>query len=165
MIDNIVDYIAAALPEAAATELLLFKCRFILSEYISNAIKHVRGHASLIAVGLRPDGLHIELSTTGEVLHLPAYGKRPALTWPLPSGHLHEKWEVYGDDVNVLYVTAGEPNCAVFMAEERLVVPRQVRQLHEHFGLLIIAAAAKEFTYHYDPDSGRGTFRALLPFG
>lgn len=150
--------------EPAAKELALFKVRTIISELLTNTIKHTDQKDSLLELTISGNQLHIVRLDKCSPLQFSATDTRPALIWPLPPEHCHIKHIVYADDLNTLFVEAELQGVAHFTTWQNPSDLFNVNTLQEHFGLLMVTLSADTFTYRYDHQTRENIFTAIIVF-
>lgn len=161
---SIVEITGAINQVVAVSDGVNFKIKIILTELLTNAIKHAGCSTTTIDFAVNGTELTITKSDSGEAFSATVDGINRE--WPLPGRHIKQQLiKVYGDDNSALMVKI-ENNCDVsFFIEEQLpdnINCGDVNQLPEHFGLMIIARAADQFKYHFDIDSCANNFVATI---
>lgn len=154
---EIIDFINRHLPADVSAADIDFKVDIIVTELLTNALKHVKNAETLIRVYIDDKTLTIEKTDFGtpfnpnnfiEILKHPA-GYKLMLT---------------KDDLNAMYAVVEKENMVRFVSEDGADVDApNLDDLMEHFGLLIITKSSSEFTYHFDPTSGLNTFNVIIP--
>ncbi len=154
---EIIDFINRHLPADVSAEDIDFKVDIIVTELLTNALKHVKNAETLIRVYIDERTVTIEKTDFGtpfnpnnfiEILKHPA-GYKAMLT---------------KDDLNTMYAVVESDNLVKFVCEDGSngETPN-LDDLMEHFGLLIITKSSEEFTYHFDSASGLNTFNVRIP--
>jgi len=157
-LEYMLEHIAGNLPARADAEDILFKSKVIITELLTNGIKHAGNSNTWFEIEIYPDCLVIRKNDKGTPLYLvdPDH---------LPKVADENKKLISADMLNSLYAIWESENHIRFASEEGSfdeVLP--VEQVMEHFGILIITCSSDEFTYTYDRLSHTNTFRVQLLF-
>lgn len=154
-----VSFIKTHLPDKTAQ--LVFKTKMIITELLTNSIKHANDDFTLIEFMVNDHEFIIRRTDIG----LPFYLKNPddeqeLLEWPL--NDVEGPIEIYSDHLNGLFANITSPYSLSFYAEcypdEMIVFP----DISEHYGLTIICRASDDFVYEHDPQSRRNTFTITI---
>jgi len=145
-------------------EAILLKLRLILVELLTNAVKHSVGQESVIEIIHLPGKINIKKSDIGATLSLRSEGV--TYDWPLPGRHYKNSViSIYGDDTCTLKGKLTN-NCRIAFSIEENVMENSyesnVRNLTEHFGLMIITRACDSFEYEFEIDNCTNHFIATL---
>jgi len=155
--DNIVpalkqmlEFIGTNLPANARNEKMLFKARVILTELITNSLKHS---------GSSNTSMHIAIKGTDIVIIKTDVGKPLSLVNNKTEG----KVPITNDILHTLYAVTEATNQLYFVCEENKMEDILViDDIVEHFGLLIITKASDNFTYNYDHTTKCNIFKVIL---
>lgn len=149
----------------ADAEAVLFKIRVIVSELLTNTIKHTRESATTqLNVAITADKLVLIRQDDCAPMHFSATDQRPLLVWPIAAEHYNCRYTVYEDDLNALSVSIDSAGKASFHAWQNPEAFINIPALNEHFGLLMIALTTQAFTYEYQPHSKANIFTAAIHF-
>ena len=133
---------------------LLFKSKIILTELITNSLKHSNSINTKIIINITVKNIQISKIDYGVPLSLITYSNSGKTKVP-----------VINDALHTLYAVPKEQNKVTFMCEENKMIDiLSIDNIMEHFGLLIITKASDRFVYSYDPDAKSNTFTALLNY-
>jgi two-component sensor histidine kinase len=153
---EIIDFINRYLPAGTAAEDIDFKVEIIVTELLTNALKHVKNAETLIRIYIDDNTLTIEKTDFGTPFNPNNFIE--ILTHPAGYKALLTK-----DDLNAMYAIVESDNMVRFVCEESDDSQSlNLDDVMEHFGLLIITKSAEEFTYHFDSASGLNTFNVRL---
>jgi hypothetical protein len=134
------------------------KVKMILTELLTNSIKHGAVVNSVFNFFAGVDSIVIEKWDHGQPFYLKAFENREALTWPLEqsvSGSL----KIYSDDFAGLYAEITDPCSLRFYTEDYVITQAGASfNINEHFGLMIISKLSESFTYRYNPETGTNLF-------
>jgi len=147
------------LPGDYDNELLLGRCKFLLTELCTNGIKHAGVAASTFDIYTDNEHLIIERRDNGKPFHPRVNGE----TMPLPLPASVDVITLSEDDINRLNMQRLSDYCIRLYVEE-IDLKKELRQqtINEHFGLIIICSSADDFTYTYDVEEGVNIFTAML---
>ena len=157
-LEYMLEHIAGNIPARADAEDILFKSKVIITELLTNGIKHAGNNNTSFEIETYPDCLVIRKTDLGTPLYLVEPDHQPALAG-------ENKKLISADMLNSLYAIWESENHIRFASEEGTfneVLP--VEQVMEHFGILIITCSSDEFTYTYDKHTQSNTFRVQLIF-
>lgn len=149
------DYISGIIPTQADAEDIMFRSKVIITELLTNGIKHAgNGHTWF---DIEPNGgsMVIRKTDNGQPLYLINLAQHDA----------ENKKLISADMLNSLYAIWESDNHIRFASEEASFDDfMPVEQVMEHFGILIITRSSDEFTYTYDKDTQSNVFRVQLLF-
>ncbi|MCJ8211831.1 ATP-binding protein [Mucilaginibacter sp. RS28] len=128
---------------------VIFKSKYILTEMLTNAIKHDHG-SSRIKIEIANNILRFVKTDTGKPLTLPKAGDING-----------NATIVTADTMHILY-TNKQAEKIFFYCKENVDAIVMNHRLPEHFGLLIITKAADEFFYAYNAEEQCNTFSASI---
>jgi hypothetical protein len=138
----------AGYPQSSRLQL---KARYIIAEFLNNAVKHSGTDESILGIGQQDGYLLITKSDSGklwnELTSIMATQGVPVL--------------LSADDLNELYAT-NEGAHVRFYCRAAAASALNTHTLLEHMGLLIIANAADEFIYEYREPFNVFTAKLLL---
>lgn len=157
---DVAAFINTRLPGKAAQ--IVFKAKMIITELLTNSIKHANDEFTLIELIANNHQFIIRRTDNGQPFHLNnPENKAALLKWPLPD-HLESPFKIYSDHLNGLFAHITSPYSLNFYAEcypeETVVFP----DISEHYGLMIICRASNSFIYELDPVSLKNTFTATI---
>lgn len=156
LLQDMLNYVAqqcTGLPEEV-TDRLMFGAKTILTELLTNAIKHSGTVNTWIRIQLVDEALHLTKTDKGWPLTLLQH---PELT---VTGN---KVVLSRDAFHVLLATAALERMICFECAE--IIPPgvpDISTLPEHFGFLMIARLSSAFYYQYQPNSGTNIFSVKL---
>lgn len=162
LLDEVVKSIAPLLLVAESRhEEIAFKSKVIVSELLTNTIKHTQQKSTLLEVAIYREELRFIRRDYCAPLHFPATASRKALEWPLSPALYPDTMVVYEDDLNALWVQVTETG-ALFSVTPKPAEDCNINSLHEHFGLLLVTLSSNKFTYEYYPDTQENIFTASI---
>jgi anti-sigma regulatory factor (Ser/Thr protein kinase) len=154
---QVLGFIGSTLPAYPDIEQILFKSKIVVTELLTNAIKHAGPSESVLRV-IFYNGVDIIIEKTD-------FGNR--FNPGNKISQLNENGEnivqLSKDAMHSIYAIKEADNFIKFVCEDRGDdnLP-DINAIEEHFGLLIITKVADEFTYHYDEKSGLNTFTTVF---
>ena len=138
------------------------KCRLILTELLTNALKHSDCPKTVIGVMIDKEKIQISKLDSGRAFYLPEWKEREALKWPL-EGREGQKIVIYEDQMCCLFGQIENQNKVVFSHEDYSVqMPPRPKDILEHFGLMILTKSSDSFIYHYNPATKTNLFQAEI---
>jgi len=141
-------FIATSLPDNPAAKQTIFKAKVIITELLTNSLKHSGTANTLIDITVNEGELEIVKTDFGAPLNL---------------NNANNKAPVTNDVLHTLYAVQKSQNKIQFICEENnLGKVIAIDGIIEHFGLLIITRAADNFTYIYEPETKANKFKATL---
>jgi anti-sigma regulatory factor (Ser/Thr protein kinase) len=154
------DHIAGSLPQQADAEDILFRSKVIITELLTNAIKHAGKGATLMQIETDENRLLISKTDNGMPLYLINTRNNASAQVEAANKRL-----ISADMLNSLYAIWETENHIRFSSEEGSLDDfLSVEEVMEHFGILIITRSSDEFTYTYDRDSRSNIFKVLITF-
>ncbi|MCD8739489.1 hypothetical protein LT679_02645 [Mucilaginibacter roseus] len=130
---------------------LHFKVKSITTELLTNGFKH--SHANTVNLLVDIDSSHIIIQK---------YDSGPPVTFGKP-GPVAGKVQLSYDIMCRLFANyTGEHNVSFSIEECTDDEIPDIESVTEHFGLLIIAKCADEFTYHYNAENRLNLFTAVI---
>lgn len=138
---------------------ILSKIKWVITEMISNAVKHSGVDECKLKIQIDNDQLVIEKEDKGHPLVLGKKGHE--IIWPLKEKPGKTDFNICNNGMDMLKVRINDLNRALFFIEQlqAISMPELLVDTSEHFGLLIITKASDEFTYEYDSESNTNRFR------
>lgn len=161
-LNNIIYDIGNAVPRQIA--FIESKCRLIVTELLTNALKHSTTNSTIFSISIDSEKLRITKVDQGRPFYLEAWKEREALVWPLDR-YQGRKLVIYEDMMCCLYGYIENPNKIVFTTKDfPISTPPRPKEILEHFGLMIMTKASDSFIYWYNPESGENVFQAVMHF-
>ena len=154
VLKQILDYIKTVLPVNAEADTILFKTKVIITELLTNALKHSGSNRTLIDIKVTKKILTITKTDQGNPLSL------------IDKTNLNRnRVAITSDALHTLYARSTAQNQVQFLFEENdLDDVTATDNIIEHFGLLIIAKAADIFVYTYDRRAKSNTFVVTMEY-
>jgi hypothetical protein len=152
--------IGGHIPPQADAEDVLFRCKVIITELLTNAIKHAGKGSTRFDIELDAQKLVICKTDTG----MPLYLVNTRNNTTNKDAGLNKRL-ISADFLNSLYAIWESENHIRFASEEGSLddfLP--VEHVMEHFGILIITRSSDEFTYTYDKATRANIFRVRINF-
>lgn len=149
VLKQMLHFINYSLPANAAAEDTIFKAKIIITELLTNSLKHSGTGSTLFDIEINDGALIIIKTDYGAPLSLNSPAKQKV---PVTNDILHTLYAVV-DDENGIQFICEENNMDDILAIDNIV---------EHFGLLIITKATHQFVYNYDEQTKANIFKALL---
>ena len=140
------------MPNGEGTRELLFKSKFILTELLTNAIKHANTHEVKLNIEIEDKLVKFEKQDFGNPLVLPQ----------IKHEQFNDALIITADVMHTLYAVEKEGIAYFYCHENAVPSIGTEHDFPEHFGLLIITKAADEFSYHYDSANNINTFTATI---
>ncbi len=149
-------FIDEFLPAHAASEELSYKVEIVITELLTNALKHVKDADSNMRIYLDDSYLTIEKTDFGNQFNPNNF----ADIFKQSPGY---KILLTYDELHSVYAVLEASNTVRFMCETKKNRNRiDINNVGEHFGMIIICRAAEAFTYHYDAASGLNRFNVRM---
>jgi hypothetical protein len=149
---QILEYVKHTLPVNANAQILLFKAKVILTELLTNALKHSGSKSALIDIKVTKKTLTITKTDYGTPLLLIAQ-----------TNSINKKVPVTNDVLHILYAKSIAENQVKFsFKENKLDEVLVIDNVAEHFGFLIITKAADRFIYKHEHSSQANIFSVLV---
>ncbi len=128
----------------------LFEAKVILTELLTNAIKHSGAGQSTLLICITNQNINIVKKDAGRPLALLSHPELAAADASL---------QLANDVMHSLYASVNAVKTINFTCtEHHLPQFIDVSSVNEHFGLLIITKAADNFYYYYDEEAGINVF-------
>lgn len=157
---DVVAFIKKNLPAKAAQ--IVFKTKMIVSELLTNSIKHTNGEFTLLELIAAADNFIIRRIDNGKPFNLTGPGNNTdRLQWPL-TGNLKKAIKIHNDHLNGLFAHITSPYSLSFHAESYSEGEVIFPDISEHYGLIIICRASDSFTYQLDPASMSNIFTVTI---
>ncbi|WP_158827174.1 hypothetical protein [Mucilaginibacter lacusdianchii] len=137
---QVVNYLTGLLTPQQAASGILFKAKFIVTELLTNALKHSAVSNASLDIIITDTHLEIIKTDTGQPLPLINQTDLP----------VDVKTAISQDFMHRLYAMPLSNGAISFFCEETSFDTPDINQINEHFGLLIITKTADEFMYWYD---------------
>ena len=148
VLKQMLNFIDNSLQDHPAAQQTVFKAKVIITELLTNSLKHSGTGSTLIDVVINRNKLEIIKIDFGA---------------PLVLTHTTRKLPITNDVLHTLYAIQKTQNKIQFICEENnLDDVMAIDDIVEHFGLLIITKAADNFTYIYEPEAKANKFKATL---
>ncbi len=159
-LEYMLGHIKGYLPAHAATEDVLFKCKVIITELLTNAIKHPGKGKTLFNIEVDETALAISKTDYGLPLYLINTRNNSARAIAETNKRL-----ISADPLTSLYANWESENHIRFSSEEGASGDSfPVEQILEHFGMLIITNSSDEFTYVYHKNTRANVFKVRIHF-
>lgn len=157
---DVVAFIKNNLPGKGAQ--VVFKSKMIVSELLTNSIKHANDEFTFIELVTYNDTFIIRRIDNGKPFNLKSPdGEKDMLQWPLIAPH-KTPIKIHTDHLNGLFAHIISPYSLSFYAKsytnEEVILP----DISEHYGLMIICRASDTFIYELDPASLKNTFTVII---
>jgi hypothetical protein len=160
-LEYMLGHISGCIPAGADTEDLLFRCKVIITELLTNAIKHAGQSSTLFHIGMDEKKLVICKTDNGLPLYLIDANHHQSVQ-DKPD---HLKKLISADPLSSLYANWESENHIRFTSEEGSLDDfLSVEEVMEHFGILIITNSSSEFTYTYKKETNANIFRVRIDF-
>jgi hypothetical protein len=152
--------IAPCIPQHGGSDDILFRCKAVITELLTNAIKHagdggtrfdVESDGAKLIICKMDTGMPMYLINAGNNSSAENTDEKKRLISADPLSSLYANWE----SENQIRFTSEEGSLDDFLA---------VEQLAEHFGILIITNSSDEFIYTYDKHTGENIFRVTINY-
>ncbi|MHB8206927.1 hypothetical protein [Mucilaginibacter sp.] len=153
-IQQIIGFINDELPSTAPVGELLFKSKIIVTELLTNSLKHAGVNSTIIDLKISGHDISILKVDFGNSLSLIQKNYSVNTKIPISNDILHTLYAIIDSGKNINFF-CDEINMDDILAVENIV---------EHFGLLIITKAADKFTYHYNVQTKENIFEVTLKF-
>jgi len=158
-LEDMLGHIKGCLPAHAEAKDVLFKCKVIITELLTNAIKHPGKGKTLFNIEANETALVISKTDYGLPLYLINTRNNSARAIAETNKRL-----ISADPLSSLYANWESENHIRFSSEEGSSGDFSVEQVMEHFGILIITRSSDEFTYMYHQKTRSNIFRVLINF-
>ncbi len=152
LLEEMLLLIKTNIPNGEGTRELLFKSKFILTELLTNAIKHANTHEVKLNIEIKDGMVKFEKKDHGNPLILPE----------VKNDQFENAIIVTADVMHTLYAVEKDGVAYFYCHENTVPFIDTENDFPEHFGLLIITKATDEFSYHYDSETNLNTFTATV---
>ncbi|HJP62097.1 MAG TPA: hypothetical protein VJ844_01585 [Mucilaginibacter sp.] len=153
-LEYMLGYIAERTPAHVDPEDILFRSKVIITELLTNGIKHAGKDHTRFGIEIDNELLVIIKTDSGSPLYL-VNSRQTA----------EDKKLISADPLNSLFAIWESDNHIRFASEEGSLDDfLSFEQVMEHFGILIITRSADEFTYTWDKDTSSNIFRVVIKF-
>jgi hypothetical protein len=147
------------IPANADVEDVLFRGKVIITELLTNAIKHAGNGGTLFVIETDGHNLTIQKTDNGSPLYLVNTHNHSSIE------EAENKKLISADPLNLLFAAWESENHIIFSCEESSIDTfLSVEQVMEHFGILIITRSSDEFTYTYNKESQSNIFTVKINF-
>jgi len=148
--------------ECSIEAVMLTKIKWVISEMLTNAVKHSGVDICRLKIIFSKKQLVIEKQDSGQPLILNNFDTGNKIIWPLQQQLENLNFQIYHNGMDSLRVRTDESDEATFFIDELLDVemPALLTDISEHFGLLIITKASDKLTYKYDREKHMNRFRS-----
>ncbi len=152
--------ITGCMPVHADAEDILFRCKVIITELLTNAIKHAGNSKTVFNIETSETRLVISKTDCGMPLYLINTRNNSAAD----DGHASKRL-ISADPLASLYANWESENHIRFTSEEGSLDDfLSVEQVAEHFGILIITRSSDEFIYTYNKENKSNIFLVKINF-
>ena len=159
-LEHMLGHITGCIPVTADAGDILFKCKVIITELLTNAIKHAGNSKTVFNIETDETRLVISKTDHGMPLYLINTRNNSAAD----DGQISKRL-ISADPLASLYANWESENHIRFTSEEGSLDDfLSVEQVMEHFGILIITNSSDEFTYTYHKEIRSNVFRVLINF-
>jgi len=159
-LEHMLGYISRSLPAHCDTDDLMFRSKVIITELLTNGIKHAGKDRTHFNIEAGPKQLVIQKIDNGSPLYL-VNGRDKSVN----GSDAENKKLISADPLNSLYAIWESDNHIRFVSEEGSLDDfLSIEQVMEHFGILIITRSSDEFTYTYDKGKSSNLFRVQIGF-
>jgi len=149
-------FIYEFVPAETANEELGFKVEMVITELLTNALKHVKDAETNIRIYLDDSHLTIEKTDFGSQFNPDNF----ADIFKQEPGY---KKLLTHDELHSIYANVETNNTVRFTCEQNKMKQKvDINGISEHFGMIIISRSAEAFTYHYDAASGLNRFNVRI---
>jgi hypothetical protein len=152
LLEEMLALIKTNIPANTGMHELLFKSKFILTELLTNAIKHANSNDV---------GLNLEITDTFVRFIKTDYGS-PFVLQQINDEQFKDALIVTADVMHTLYAKEEGGDLHFYCHENEAPSIDIDHDFPEHFGLLIITKAADDFYYQYNPELQANIFTATI---
>jgi hypothetical protein len=158
-LQHMLTHIGDIVPAKADAEDTLFRCKVIITELLTNAIKHAGGGSTLFDIEVDDRCLIIQKTDNGAPLYLLNLHSHSS------TEDIANKKLISADPLNSLFAAWESESRIRFSCEEGSTDEfLSVDQVMEHFGILIITRSSNEFTYFYNKQTNSNIFKVRIDF-
>lgn len=162
-LNEILEVIKNATAHLSDAELIAGKCKLILTELLTNALKHSLAAQSTIGVIITAHKIIITKKDSGRPFYLPESEGREEICWPVSKSLKDEEIIIYEDELCTLHALIESENRLIFFTEDLPIsVPPRPVNILEHFGIMILTKSSDEFIYEYNPVTQTNLFQSTV---
>ncbi|QQL50887.1 ATP-binding protein [Mucilaginibacter ginkgonis] len=154
LLEGMLTFIKESIPVVKDEAHLLSRSKFILTELVTNAIKHANTMVSTVTVRLDANSISFVKTDTGDKLDVPQMSSES-----VPHGKV-----ITTDIMHTLYSVNENDRITFYCHEHPEPSLDDEHTYPEHFGLLIITKASDDFYYRYDQSSQTNIFTVTINF-
>ena len=144
------------------TQQLNFKVKAIITELLTNSIKHAGKAQTRVSLIVDGDNFLITKTDTGAPFAIKqSDAAAPKWQWPL-TGYTSKPFKIYTDHLNGLFARITSPCSLHFFTEDYEPGENEINGLTEHYGLMIICRAADSFTYEFNSHTHENIFTVRI---
>ena len=159
-LEYMLGHITGRIPVWADAENILFRSKVIITELLTNGIKHAGKSSTLFDIETDAERMVIRKIDRG----MPLYLVNTHHNSPSGNEELNKRL-ISADPLNSLYAIWESENHIRFVSEEGSLDDfLSFEQVMEHFGILIITRSSDEFTYTYDKKVKTNIFTVNILF-
>lgn len=130
------------------------KCRHVIVELLTNAVKHSGVENSVLNVDIGDDVINIRKTDNGKPFYIKEYGQ-----FPLHASFVGEQIEIHKDELYCIYAIVDSPCSLLFeVVEYPIHSPEQIMEMEEHYGLLILLKSSSSVRYSFREVDGLNNF-------
>lgn len=164
LLNEILATIHSRMAEQIAGTAVLQKCRWILTELITNAHKHSGKDEACIKLASGSNYLIITREDTGHPLSLRLVSGEH-LRWPLTAKECNSTFCIQEDELHSLRVITDNTGTAQFQVSQKAGENgERTNDMLEHFGLIIIASSCERFIYEHQTSTGKNIFTCVVTY-
>ncbi len=163
-LEHVLEQLRCSLPSGVSHTMVMRRCRWVITELITNAHKHSGQQEVSLSILIFPDRLSIIKEDRGSPMSLPV--EDGFICWPLTAQQCGREINIREDDFQALIASIdmnGKVTFSVKAKEEKGYAGR--RQISRNFGLTIISGVCEQFTYHFDTMTGKNVFTSVIRYG
>ncbi|PTR00942.1 hypothetical protein C8P68_101172 [Mucilaginibacter yixingensis] len=139
---------------------LIFKIKVIVTELLTNSIKHSGHGPTKLSLAINEGRLIIQKMDAGAAFSA-SVEEDIKWEWPLTTIP-HHPIKLYADMLTGLFVTVTSPHSLHFYSEDYEIGADTATGISEHYGLMMICRACDNFTYHFDAVTRHNIFTAII---
>jgi two-component sensor histidine kinase len=167
-ISDILDMCTSYILKKTAGDLgsiVLSKVKWVLTELLTNAIKHSATSTSTILVSINNDEIILQKYDSGAPMQFHNSSLNQTISWPITNKLYNTSHTIYSSSTEILIahiVSDGSIKFLVQEIEQEDVRDSILANMSEHFGLLIITKSSTEFSYVYSSDEKMNLFKSIF---
>lgn len=166
-ISDILDMCTSYIIKKTAGDLgsvVLSKVKWVLTELLTNAIKHSETSTSTILVSINNEEIILQKQDSGAPMQFYDSSLNQTISWPITNKLYDTSHIIYTSSTETLIAHIVSDGSIRFLIEE---IEPDVREsiltdMSEHFGLLIITKSSTEFSYVYSSDKKMNLFKSVF---